>query len=47
MPTTRFFENFETCSAVQHIASSGLDTITRIAFGLYLAACSVALRTIS
>ena len=33
MPTTRSFGNFETALATWHIASSGFETTTMIAFG--------------
>ena len=33
MPTTRSFGNFETAFATWHIASSGFETTTMIAFG--------------
>ena len=41
IPITRFFGNFEIWCAVQHIASSGLVTSTRIAFGECFTTCSV------
>ena len=47
MPITRFFGNFETWNAVQHMASSGLVTSTRIALGECFATCSVTLFTTS
>ena len=41
MPNTRSFGQAETFLATWHIASSGLETMTRIASGLAAITCSV------